>query len=143
MSYYVIIRTRLIFATMHSIHTIGHDHFYLLNWVYFFLSILDILWFYSNVERAQAAMQGLFGNYIRSLDGCSSFGLLLALQNRSLTPSLSSIILYSLLFSRWSPLLLDQHHLSWQPLIFQSSSVGVLLTARLTGKYHIPFLLCL
>lgn len=121
---------RMTFETMHSIRTrtIGHDRFR--------SSKMDIR--YTSLIlyqcRIQAATLGLFGNYIRSRR--MFFFRIIA---RATTP----IFLlpfprspHTLLFSRWSPLLSDQQLLFCQPLISQSSSIGVPLKARLSGKYY-------
>lgn len=121
---------RMIFETMHSIRTIGRDRFCSPKMDIGYMSLI----LYQC--RTQAATLGLFGNYIRS-----RWMFFFRIIARATTPIF--LLLFSrsphmLLFSRWSPLLSDQQLLSCQPLISQSSSVGVPLKARLIVENIIP-----
>lgn len=80
-----------------------------------------LLWFYTNTERGR--QRWAYSEITFVPGGCSSFGLLLALQHFFLFPF--PLPPHTLSFSRWSPFLSDQQLLSCQPLIFQSCSIGV------------------
>lgn len=121
---------RMIFETMHLIRTIDRDRSSVLRkW------ILDILlWFYTNAERRR--QRWAYSEITFVPGGCSSFGLLLALQHRSSSfPSLNHLIRFYFLVDR--PFFQINSFFLTNPLISQSSSVGVPLKARLIGKYHI------
>lgn len=114
---------------MHSIRTIGRDRSCSSKMDIGYTSlILYQCW-------AQAATLGLFGNYIRSRR--MFFLRIIARATIPIFLFPFSRSPHTLLFSRWSPLLSDQQLLFYQPLISQSSSIGVPLKACLSGKYHI------
>lgn len=119
---------RIVFKTMHSIRTIGRDRSR--------SSKMDIG--YTSLIlyqcRTQAAMLGLFGNYI-----CSRRMFFFRIIARATTPifllSLLTITSYAFIFSLIAPFQINSFFPA-NPLISQSSSVGVPLKARLSGKYH-------
>lgn len=127
----------MIFETMHPIRTIGRDRIRSCKMDIGYTSLI----LYQC--RAQAATPGLFGNYIRSRR--MFFLRIIARATTLLPPPLRPITSYAFIFSLIAPFFQINSFFPapppFQPLISQSSCVGVPLKVRLSGEYHTsPFL---